>query len=195
MRKLLIFLTSIFLLDLAWAQAIGIGMSPASITLRGYSGQKIYYDFLIYNPGDVTVLVTIEAEGEIADFVDIPMEAIHVEPEPKPAKLPPVRGRIVRVWFNVPPVTEPTTFEGRISAIASPAEGIVGGIFKTSSLVTFHAEPSPVVFWRVLWGYITSPIFIAFIIIIILIIFYWAKKKFKIVVVKKPKKKAVKKKR
>ncbi|MEK6840081.1 MAG: hypothetical protein AABX72_04000 [Nanoarchaeota archaeon] len=129
------------------AADVGIGISPSKIIMSGVSGQVQETEILVFNTGDQTLKISMQAEGEIAAFTTFTTENVEVNPEPQPHELPIKNGKMVKIRFNPPPSGTEKIYTGSIVASGGPGEGAqFGGTVGVASQVIFTATPAQSVF-------------------------------------------------
>ena len=166
--KKIIFLLIFFILifDIAYAD-VGVGLSPSRVVLEVEGGKTQQIDLLVFNSGDYPMEISLNSEGDIADFTEIEPKSITVEPEPKPQSLPIKNGKTFIVRFKPPATREKKTYEGTISATGKPTGGSsFGGSVGVATKVELIVTPTVSMF-----AFITiTHILIAGIIILLIII-------------------------
>lgn len=142
MKKLLIPILLLFLFSIAYAE-IGVGVSPSKIVLQIEGGKTDSTNLLVFNSGDHTIDISLKAEGDIAEFVQIDPVIQTIDPEPKPHALPIKNGKNFKLTFSPPTTNIKKTYTGMISAIGGSAEtSQFGGSVGVATQVEIRTTPT-----------------------------------------------------
>ncbi len=71
------------LVIMPWVSAsVGVGMSPTKIVIETYVGDVRNEEISVFNPGDIPLDISLNAEGGIAPFTSFAVSSTTVQPEP-----------------------------------------------------------------------------------------------------------------
>jgi len=135
----------IFCLSLVVIQSVsadvGVGISPSKFLLEMPGGKTQQHEILIFNPGDGPLKVSLNIEGEIAEFTTVSPESEVLSPEPIPHERPIKNGKKFIVKFSPPASRFVKTYTGSISATGGPSGGQFGGNVGVATIVELTVTP------------------------------------------------------
>ncbi len=131
----------ILVVNLASA-SVGVGMNPAKASLVLEGGKTQTMEVTVFNTGDTPLEISLQAEGDIAPYVDFEPKSVVVDPEPVPHTLPVKNGKIFTVKFTPPASSQVVSYSGDIAATAFVSNGNnFPGTVGTAMLVEATVNP------------------------------------------------------
>ena len=123
-----------------WTSAsVGVGMSPTKIVIETYVGDVRNEEVSVFNPGDIPLDISLNAEGGIAPFTTFAVSSATVQPEPNHEQ-PIENGQRLMVTFKP---TKQGVFTGTITAGGGPTQNSqFGGTVGVAAQVVMKVGPA-----------------------------------------------------